>query len=220
MIIALLAADPLRLANSTAQEIGRTIIKDGTTWSIHIPPEETKAHRLHLAILPDWSARCIDRYVQHYRTFLLNAESMDSVFKLPGGNGVYEIPLGAVTSVDTANLFAAGRTADGDQLAGASLRVMGTAFATGQACGVAAARYAHQADPLIAEIQTALREQGALIGATMCPMRLPCNTRDFDLTLPKRTSAVLQASMIGGSRARYCGQKMLPALQRWSNRKH
>ena len=67
------------------------------------------------------------------------AETMDSVFKLPGGNGVYEIPLGAVTSVDTANLFAAGRTADGDQMAGASLRVMGTAFATGQACGVATA---------------------------------------------------------------------------------
>ena len=39
-----------------------------------------------------------------------SAETMDSVFKLPGGNGVYEIPLGAVTSVDTANLFAAGRT--------------------------------------------------------------------------------------------------------------
>ena len=74
LIIALLAADPLRLANATAQEIGRTIIKDGTTWSIQIPPEETKAGRLHLAILPDWSTRCIDRYVQHYRTFLANTE--------------------------------------------------------------------------------------------------------------------------------------------------
>ena len=98
-----------------------------------------------------------------------SAETMDSVFKLPGGNGVYEIPLGAVTSVDTANLFAAGRTADGDQMAGASLRVMGTAFATGQACGVAAARYAHKADTLISEIQTALREQGALIDGDDLP---------------------------------------------------
>ena len=50
-----------------------------------------------------------------------------------------------MTSVDTPNLFAAGRTADGDQKAGASLRVMGTAFATGQGCGVAAACYARQA---------------------------------------------------------------------------
>ena len=98
-----------------------------------------------------------------------SAETMDSAFKLPGGNGVYEIPLGAVTSVDTANLFAAGRTADGDQMAGASLRVMGTAFATGQACGVAAARYAHKADSLVAEIRTALREQGALIDGDDLP---------------------------------------------------
>ena len=97
------------------------------------------------------------------------AETMDSAFKLPGGNGVYEIPLGAVTSVDTANLFAAGRTADGDQMAGASLRVMGTAFATGQACGIAAARYAHKADSLVAEIRTALREQGALIDGDDLP---------------------------------------------------
>ena len=98
-----------------------------------------------------------------------SAETMDSAFKLPGGNGVYEIPLGAVTSVDTANLFAAGRTADGDQMAGASLRVMGTAFATGQARGVAAARYAHKADSLVAEIQIALREQGALIDGDDLP---------------------------------------------------
>jgi integrase/recombinase XerD len=80
LIIALLAADPLRLANITAVEIGRTLIKDGTTWSVNIPPEETKAGRLHLAILPDWSARCIDRYVQHYRPFLLNAESTNQLW--------------------------------------------------------------------------------------------------------------------------------------------
>jgi FAD dependent oxidoreductase len=71
--------------------------------------------------------------------------------------------------VDTANLFAAGRTADGDQMAGASLRVMGTAFATGQGCGVAAAWYAHKADTLVAEIQTAPREQGALIDGDDLP---------------------------------------------------
>ena len=74
LIIALLSADPIRLANDTALEIGRTLIKDGTTWSFDIPPEETKAGRQHLAILPDWSAPRIDRYVQHYRLFFPNAE--------------------------------------------------------------------------------------------------------------------------------------------------
>jgi integrase len=75
LIIALLAADPLRLANSTGLEIGRTLIKDGTTWSLNIPAEETKAGRLHLAILPDWSAPCIDRYVHDYRPLFRNADA-------------------------------------------------------------------------------------------------------------------------------------------------
>lgn len=80
LIIALLAADPLRLANITALEIGRTLINDGTTWSLNIPPEETKSDRLHLAVLPDWAARCIDRYVQHCRPYLANAESTNRLW--------------------------------------------------------------------------------------------------------------------------------------------
>ena len=96
LIIALLAADPLRLANITALEIGRTFIKDGTTWSIDIPPEETKARRLHLAILPDWSAPCIDRYVEHYRTFFPNAESTNRLWLSQDGrpltaDGLYRL---------------------------------------------------------------------------------------------------------------------------------
>jgi hypothetical protein len=94
---------------------------------------------------------------------------MDSTFVLPGGNGVYEIPLGAVTSADTANLFAAGRAADGDQMGGASLRVMGTAFATGQACGVAAAQHAQTGRADAGEIQKILRGQGALIDGDDLP---------------------------------------------------
>jgi hypothetical protein len=98
-----------------------------------------------------------------------SAETMDSTFVLPGGNGVYEIPLGAVTSVDTTNLFAAGRAADGDQMAGASLRVMGTAFAIGQACGVAAAQYAQTGRAVAGEVQKILRGQGALIDGDDLP---------------------------------------------------
>ena len=56
--------------------------------------------------------------------------------------GYFGIPLDALRSTDTSNLFAAGRVMDGDRLAGASLRVMGTAFATGHAAGVAAAQAA------------------------------------------------------------------------------
>lgn len=99
-----------------------------------------------------------------------SAETEESVFQFVGGNGVYEVPLGAITSVDTPNLFAAGRTADGDQMAGASLRVMGTAFATGQGCGVAAAQFAREGNISdVALIQKTLREQGALIDGDDLP---------------------------------------------------
>jgi FAD dependent oxidoreductase len=98
-----------------------------------------------------------------------SAETFDSTFTLPGGNGVYEIPFGAVTSVDTPNLFAAGRTADGDQMAGASLRVMGTAFATGQGCGVAAAQYARNSKADVTAIKAVLSGQGALIDGDDLP---------------------------------------------------
>jgi hypothetical protein len=56
--------------------------------------------------------------------------------------GYFGIPLDALRSTDTANLFAAGRVMDAERLAGGSLRVMGTAFATGHAAGVAAAQAA------------------------------------------------------------------------------
>ncbi len=96
LIIALLAADPLRLANITALEIGRTLVRDGATWSLNIPAEETKARRLHLAVLPDWSVPCIDRYVQHYRPFFCNAESAGRLWLSRGGqplgeNGLYRL---------------------------------------------------------------------------------------------------------------------------------
>jgi integrase/recombinase XerD len=80
LIIALLAADPLRLANSTGLEIARTLIKDGATWSFNIPAEETKSGRLHLAILPDWSAACIDRYVRDYRPLFRNADATSALW--------------------------------------------------------------------------------------------------------------------------------------------
>ena len=71
--------------------------------------------------------------------------TFESSFDYPPGRGAYEIPLRCLMSLDTENLLAAGRCADGDQMAGASLRVMGTALVTGQAAGVAAALMATSA---------------------------------------------------------------------------
>ena len=65
--------------------------------------------------------------------------TLESSFDYPPGRGSYAIPLRCLMSAGTPNLYAAGRCADGDRMAGASLRVMGTAMVTGQAAGVAAA---------------------------------------------------------------------------------
>jgi hypothetical protein len=89
--------------------------------------------------------------------------SFESSFMYPPGRGTYDIPLSCLQSVDTPNLFAAGRTADADHQAGASLRVMGTAFATGHAAGVAAACHADRGIVDAAAIRCILVQQGALV---------------------------------------------------------
>lgn len=89
--------------------------------------------------------------------------TMQSSFVYPPDKSAYEIPLGCLSSRDTANLFAAGRVVDADREAGASLRVMGTAFATGQAAGVAAAALADRGTVDAADVRRSLRAQGALV---------------------------------------------------------
>jgi hypothetical protein len=80
------------------------------------------------------------------------------------GCGFYDIPLDALRSVDRDNLWAAGRLTSCDQAAYCSLRVMGTAFATGHAAGVAAALSADgSGTPAVAAVQRELRRQDALI---------------------------------------------------------
>ncbi len=87
----------------------------------------------------------------------------ESSFIYPPDGGAYEIPLRCLISADTPNLFAAGRAADADRKAGSSLRVMGTAFATGQAAGVAAALFADQGAAAPDAVRRILVDQGALI---------------------------------------------------------
>jgi hypothetical protein len=86
-----------------------------------------------------------------------------SVWEYIANGGTYDIPLDALASAHTANLFAAGRLLDGDRGAAASLRVMGTSFGTGQAAGVAAARTAAHPGSLTnaEEVRNELQRQDA-----------------------------------------------------------
>lgn len=80
-----------------------------------------------------------------------------------GGEGFADIPMGSIEAAGASNLFLAGRVAGADQAAYGSLRVMGTAFATGHAAGVAAALRASSATVSADDVRAALTLQGALI---------------------------------------------------------
>lgn len=80
--------------------------------------------------------------------------------------GYFSLPYGSISSRSHSNLWAAGRLTSSDPRAFASVRVMGTSFATGHAAGVAAAlSAASDASCKIgaAEVRQALLEQGALL---------------------------------------------------------
>lgn len=80
------------------------------------------------------------------------------------GRAFYDIPLDALHSLDRENLWTAGRLVSCDPRAYNSLRVMGTAFATGHAAGVAAALQASEGTPPgPAAVRQELLRQGALI---------------------------------------------------------
>ena len=69
-----------------------------------------------------------------------------------GGEGVYGVPIGALIAKGFENLWLGGRTVGADPAAYASVRVMGTAFATGHAAGVAAALQGGGASRVRAEL--------------------------------------------------------------------
>lgn len=77
--------------------------------------------------------------------------------------GWYHIPYGAICSANRDNLWAGGRLVSSDGRAYASLRVMGTSFATGHAAGVAAAVYAGTGHHDLQLTRKTLIEQGALV---------------------------------------------------------
>jgi len=86
------------------------------------------------------------------------------------GEGHFDIPLSVLRSVDTDNLLVAGRNIDGDRVAGGSLRVMGTAFATGHAAGIAGALIAEHGPVLDAgTVQAELSSQHANLPRTPDP---------------------------------------------------
>lgn len=75
----------------------------------------------------------------------------------------YEIPLRSLKAKQVQNLWCAGRVIDCDRIAFASARVMGTAFATGHAAGIAAALYAGLGEANARDVRKELIRQNAIV---------------------------------------------------------
>lgn len=86
-----------------------------------------------------------------------------AVYEWVKDDSYYDIPLRALKTKGLKNLWAAGRTISCDLIAFASVRVMGTAFATGHAAGVAAGIFAQNGATEIKQVQNELVRQNAII---------------------------------------------------------
>ncbi len=87
----------------------------------------------------------------------------DPVFLKIADNEYYSIPLGCLKVKDAENVWGCGRLADGDGVAHASLRVMGTSFVTGQAAGTAAALQVLKGHAEIKDVQSELLKQNVIL---------------------------------------------------------
>ena len=86
----------------------------------------------------------------------------EASFAVERNDKYFDIPLGTLKAKGMKNLWCAGRIISSDLVASASIRVMGTGFASGHGAGVAAA-LSIEKEPDVKEIQNELRRQGALI---------------------------------------------------------
>ncbi|UNN04794.1 FAD-dependent oxidoreductase [Rhodococcus opacus] len=79
------------------------------------------------------------------------------------GGRWYDVPYDAIRCSDTDNVWGVGRLTSSDDQAFASVRVMGTAFATGHAAGIAAAQSSSGRPHDLPAIRRTLLEQGAIV---------------------------------------------------------
>jgi hypothetical protein len=80
-----------------------------------------------------------------------------------GGEGFFDVRAGAVEAAGISNLRLAGRVIGSDPKAYGSIRVMGTAFATGHAAGVSAALATEGGATDSGLLRKTLEGQGAVV---------------------------------------------------------
>ena len=85
LLIALLAARPIRRRNLANLRIGRHLIRAGDGWTISIPANETKNQNPVEAPLPSGLTHPVDRFLSEYRLVFKKADAHDYLW--PSRNG-------------------------------------------------------------------------------------------------------------------------------------
>jgi len=80
LMLALLAARPLRARNFTALTLGRHLYPAGGEWTINIADSETKNGREYEVPFPAMLAPYLERYLDHWRPQLVGAEASDRLW--------------------------------------------------------------------------------------------------------------------------------------------
>lgn len=95
LMIALLAAIPLRRRTFAALQIGKQLVRSGKLWALDIPAEDVKTRRpLEFSISADLSRR-LDQYLLRFRKELLSAQQHEYLWvggkgKPMRGDSIYE----------------------------------------------------------------------------------------------------------------------------------
>ena len=104
LIIALLAARPLRRRNFSTLEIGRHLEKRGEAYWLCIPADETKTHDPFEAPIPDELVAALERYLAVHRLLLVrrrgrwnrpagNSAAVDALWVSKDGSAMTEIAI-------------------------------------------------------------------------------------------------------------------------------
>lgn len=80
LLIALLAARPLRRSNMAALRIGQHVIETKGRWTLRIPAHETKSRRVFEALLPDDLNHPMSHFLEVYRPRFKHARRHDNLW--------------------------------------------------------------------------------------------------------------------------------------------
>ena len=80
LMIALLAARPLRLSNLASIRIGRHLVRYGETWLLEFEAHEVKNRRPLELPFPDMLAPYLETYLHHWRPVLLGGRRTDRLW--------------------------------------------------------------------------------------------------------------------------------------------